>query len=445
MTLLSESGIGQDSELDSRTLWERTRRLLGPRLTYAFADQVVYSFGNMIVAALLSRHSAAREFGIYILTQRALDLIIQLCNVFLWGPLAYNLASTEENRRSLYRGSVFMHQLVACGGATLVMWAATSWSSTPSRGLYYGVFYPLVAASAGIVFREYTRRMYFCEIRMKEAFWTDVATVVLQIAGVEYLYLAHRLNVTNTLWILSLGAVLVSLWWLAREWRRLTFGFNESLADMRRNMRLGRWFLGANMVFMASSQLNPWLLSGLLGGVSVGAYAICESVVNIPRVALTSMQNMMAPTMARAYAEGGKSELRRQVHHMDRLLFAGATIFGIIIYFLGPAIATVIYKKNVPADAHIILLLLVYNFVAYAATMAQSYALSAIDKAGYTFYANLAGLIAQVGVSFWLVRHFNVPGAAAALLIGSVTVMAVRQFFYTRQMHDGPAKDPQAA
>ena len=140
MTLLSESGIGQDSELDSQTLWERTRRLLGPRLTYAFADQFIYSFGNMVVAALLSRYSGAREFGIYILTQRALDLIIQLCNVFLWGPLAYNLAATAEDRRSLYRGSVFMHQLVACGGATLVMWGTTAWASTPSRGLYYGVF-----------------------------------------------------------------------------------------------------------------------------------------------------------------------------------------------------------------------------------------------------------------------------------------------------------------
>jgi O-antigen/teichoic acid export membrane protein len=399
----------------------------------------------MIVAALLSRHSAAREFGIYILTQRALDLIMQCCNVFLWGPLAYNLPGTAEDRRSLYRGSVFMHQLVACAGAALVMWAASSWSSTPSRGLYYGVFYPLVAASAGIVFREYTRRMYFCEIRMKEAFWTDVATVALQIAGVEYLFVTHRLNVTNTLWILSAGAILVSLWWLAREWRRLAFGFAESIADFRRNMRLGRWFLGANMVFMASSQFNPWLLSGMLGGVSVGAYAICESVVNIPRVALTSMQNMMAPTMASAYAEGGKRELRKQVHHLDRLLFAGATVFGIIIYFLGPSIATIIYKKNVPANAHIILLLLVYNFVAYAATMAQSYALSAIDKAGFTFYANLAGLIAQVAVSFVLVRAFQVPGAAAAVLIGSVTVMAVRQFFYTRQMHASSATETKAA
>jgi O-antigen/teichoic acid export membrane protein len=199
------------------------------------------------------------------------------------------------------------------------------------------------------------------------------------------------------------------------------------------------------MVFMASSQFNPWLLSGVLGGASVGAYAICESIVNIPRVALTSMQNMMAPTMARAFAKGGKRELQKQVHHFDRLLFAGSTVFGIGIYFFGPWIATAIYKKNVPDNAHMILLLLVYNFVAYAMTMAQSYGLTAIDKAGFTFYANLAGLMAQVGVSFWLVKAFHVPGAAGALLIGSVTVVAVRQFFYTRQIRSGPVEETQAA
>ena len=184
----------------------------------------------------------------------------------------------------------------------------------PSRALYYGVFAPLVATSIGIVFREYTRRMYFAEMKMKEAFWTDVVTVVLQIAGVEFLYVTDRLNVANTLFMLSFGAIVVSLWWLAREWRKLSFGLQEMLDDARRNTRLGRWFLGANMVFMVSSQCNPWMLSWLLGGSSVGDYAVCESVANIPRVALTSMQNMMAPTMAHAYAERRQTRAAQNRH-----------------------------------------------------------------------------------------------------------------------------------
>ena len=315
--------------------------------------------------------------------------------------------------------------------------AAAAGQLPPSRGLYYGVFAPLVATSAGILFREYTRRMYFADIRLKEAFWTDAATVALQIAGVEWLYYRHQLNVPNTLWMLAFGSIVVSIYWLLREYKHFEFGFSDALADARLNLKLGRWFLGSNMVFLASSQCNPWILSSVLGGASVGAYAICESVVNIPRVALTSMQNIMAPMMARAYADGGKLALRKMVSRLDAMLFGGAAIFAVIIFAVGPLAARIIFK-NVPDNSRSVLILLSLNLVAYAGSLAQSYGLTAVEKAGYAFYSALLGLLAQVAVSVWLVRHFHVPGAAAAMLVGSVVVLGVRRFYYLREMNRVP-------
>lgn len=436
MTTLPEAGIGEEMEAGPAQgpgLWGRARALAQGRLGFALGDQVAYSFGNMVVAALLSRHCAQREFGIYILTQRAMDVLQQLCNVFLWGPFAFNLPGMEKRRQRLYLGSVFAHQLVCCGLAALLLWSAGKWASTPSRGLYYGVFAPLVLTSIGINFREFTRRMYFAEMRMVEAFWTDVATVGLQIAGVEWLYQTHRLDVTNTLWMLSAGAIVVSCWWLAREWRRFEVQVRACIEDLRRNLRLGRWFLGSNMIFVVSSQCNPWVLSGLLGGASVGAYSVCESVVNIPRVALTSLQNVMAPMMARAYAAGGKVALKKMVRRMDAMLLGGSTLFAVGIIVLGPWAARLIFK-TVPGNSRVILALLALNLVAFAATMAQGYGLTAIGKAGYTFYANFVGLVVQFGVVIWLVRLWHVPGAAAALLIGSIVVLGVRQIYYSREM-----------
>jgi O-antigen/teichoic acid export membrane protein len=66
--------------------------------------------------------------------------------------------------------------------------------------------------------------------------------------------------------------------------------------------------------------------------------------------------------------------------------------------------------------------------------MAQSYGLTAIDRPQWAFYANLAGLGAQVAVTVWLVHALHVQGAAVALLVGSVVVMIVRQLFYSREM-----------
>ncbi len=104
---------------------------------------------------------------------------------------------------------------------------------------------------------------------------------------------------------------------------------------------------------------------------------------------------------------------------------------GVAVF--GPLASRLIFKK-VPDNARVILILLAINLVAYAATMAQSYGLTAIDKAGYTFYAQFAGMVAQAAIAIWLVHAWQLPGAAAALLVGSVVVLAVRQVYYSREM-----------
>lgn len=432
ITAPAQPGVLVEQPSERRT-WERWLRLAGGRFGYALADQVIYSFGNMVVAAMLSRHCAQRQFGIYILTQRAMDVLIQLSNVFLWGPFTFNLPGLSQERKTQYQGSIFYLQLLLCALFTSVLWLASMWTNVPARSDFHATFQPLIISGAGILFREFTRRMYFAQMRMQEAFWTDVATVALQIAGVLWLHFAHQLNVTNTLYVLSAAALLVSVWWLLRDGRHLATGLRGLWRDLRFSLELGRWFLGSNMVFMASSQCNPWVLGAALGGSSVGAYAICESVVNIPRVALTSMQNVMGPAIAQAQAEGGKARAAQVVKQFNAKLLTGSALCGLAICLAGPWVARLIFK-SAPANARSILFLLALNLVAYAATLAQSYGLTAFGRADTTFFANAIGLIVQALLCLFLVHRFGVLGAAAAMLLGTIVVLVARSLFYKRAL-----------
>ncbi len=415
------------------TAIRRVMRVLSGRMSYALADQVVYSLGNMVVAALLSRHAPQREFGMYVLTQRAMDVLVQCCNTLSWAPFTFNLPSTPEDQRRTYRGSVMVQQVVACVVAMAVLGVAAWWASSPGRGVYYGTFHPLLYTSAALLFREFNRRMYFAEMRMLEALLTECATVLLQVGGVLWCLRTHQLDVQHTLLALSAGAAVLSAWWVVREARTVAFELRAMVADTARNLRLGRWLLGSNMVYMAGAQANPWMLSAVLGGSSVGAYAVCESVVNIPRVALVSLQNIVTPMLAQAVAEGGRPRLRWVVRRLDRMLCAGSAVCAVAIVLLGPAAARLIFKQ-VPGNARLLLAVLALNFVAFASTMAQSYALCAIDRAKPTVYANVAGLLVQAACALWLIHAFALPGAAAAMLLGSVAVVLVRQIFYTREV-----------
>jgi O-antigen/teichoic acid export membrane protein len=42
----------------------------------------------------------------------------------------------------------------------------------------------------------------------------------------------------------------------------------------------------------------------------------------------------------------------------------------------------------------------------------------------------------QVMVTVWLIKRLQVPGAAAALVVGSLGVVAVRAYFYAREMRE---------
>ena len=407
--------------------------LIRSRASYALADQVVYSFGNMVVAALLSRHCGAVQFGIYILTQRAMDVLIQLSNVFLWGPYTFHLPGMQNTRRARYQGSIVFLQLLFGILFTGLLYAASTETTTPRHSDLHAAFAPLVLASGGILFREFTRRMYFAHMRLKEAFWTECSTVLLQVAGVECLYRAEKLNVSNTLYVLSLSASFVSLWWIAREWKMWEVRLADVVSDFRRDLQLGRWFFGSNMVYLASAQCNPWVLDALLGGSSVGTYAISESLVNIPRVALTSMQNLMGPMLARASVEGGKPSVHRLVKRLNRTLLFVSLGFAAVIWLFGPSLARLIYHRT-PAGTREIALWLSVNLVVYSCTLAQSYGLTALGRADAPFYANTFGLLVQASVCLFLIRAFHVPGAALAMLLGSLGVLVTRYWIYSREI-----------
>jgi len=421
--------------------WAGARARAGSRLSYALADQVVYSFGNLVVAALLRRHRSEAEFGAYILTQRALDILFQLCNVFLWGPFCFQLPGTAAARQTLYRGSIVGQQIVVCVLASAALWGLSVWAGSPAHVRYAQVFAPLVWTSLGILFREFTRRMYFAEMRFREAFWTETATVVLQIAGVEWLLYRGNLTVGSTLTVLSAGAIIVSLWWVVTEWRAFRITFATCVEDLRRNFGLGRWLFGTNMVFMLSVQCNPWVLSALSGMPAAGVYAQCEFPVNIPRVALVSMQNTMAPSMSRRLAEGGRRALNELVTRMDRFLLLGALLFVGIMWFAGPWIVQLIFKSR-PEGTHTIIMLLALNLLAMACTMARSYGLTTIHRADLTFYINVAAMAVQGALVVPLVHSFHVAGAALALLLGTTTAAILRAVVYSREIREPRDSQP---
>jgi O-antigen/teichoic acid export membrane protein len=414
----------------NRPAWLRALR--NGRFTYALLDQGVVSFGNMIVAAAVSRHCPSVEFGIFILSLRSLDFINQTCSVLIWGPYTFNMPALPEPRRKYYLGSVLSHQLVGCAlGAIALLILALLLHHHGDQ--YRALFAPLAAPSIAIVFREFTRRMYFAHMSFRAAFFADAATVALQCLAILVLVNRHTLHTASAIWTLSLGCLPASLFWLYSRRKSIVFAWQDASDHFTLNLQLGRWFFGSNMALLVGQQANPWILSALRGASAVGDYAVCEAVVNIPRVALVSMQNTMGPSTARAFASGGKPALSQVVRRHGGIITAFTALITVFIVTAGPKVAMLIYHRA-PPDARIILVLLACNLLAYAAALGTSFGLSAMNQARLNFFAAIAGLIVQLTLAYLLVNRNGATGAAAALLCGSIVVLLVQTAFYAREM-----------
>ncbi len=411
----------------------RWRTLMNPKFLFALFDQGIVSFGNMVIAASVARHSPAAGFGLFILALRSIDVVNQLSSVLIWGPYIFNLPALSEERQKQFLGSVLLHQITAAAFGTVLLFLLGWFSVHLGDTTYAGLFLPLALPTAAIVFREFVRRIYFAHLRFKYALMTDAITVGLQIAGLWTLIHLKRLTLPNALWALALPCVVMVLYWAVTERRTITFSLAAYGSDFRLNLELGRWFFGSNMVLLASAQVSPWVLSATTGPIAVAAFAVCESVVNIPRVALTSMQNMMGPMMARDFAAGGKAALHKVVRRMEWLIISGSVFFAAVIMLFGPWISRAIFH-SAPANARAILVLLALNLIAYGAALATSYGLSAMNLAKLNFHPQAIGLVFQIVVVALTVHRLGVVGVALGLFTGSIVVLLLRARYYHREV-----------
>ena len=143
------------------------------------------------------------------------------------------------------------------------------------------------------------------------------------------------------------------------------------------------------------------------------------------------MQNVLPPMIAGAYREEGPQGVRNAVRRLDRVLIAGAFAMGVVVLIFGPGAAHLLFK-SVPGNARTLLLLLSLNLVAYAGTLAQSYGLAALGRADKSFYSSAVGFAVQVPACVYMVRHFEVAGAAASLLLGNLVLYLTRLCFYSK-------------
>jgi O-antigen/teichoic acid export membrane protein len=306
------------------------RRSLRPFGTAIF-DQVVLSIANFLVGFSLIRYASDHDYGLYVLVQSTLILIISVHNSYLSGPIAILATKIPTDERWKTIGSVKRVQRRA------LRTVAVPLLLVPLLGYVSGILDGLVAwiVAAGIfavwaaLRREYLRSVLLMYFRPQALLGADVLYAVILLAGVTAA-IAFGTNVV----VGATFALAVAGWAGAAEAHR-ALGKDQAWQEGHEVTiwpqihALGVWALAGSIIWWVLGQSYSYFLATRLNLTAV-ADVNATRLLLMPAVILTTgVGSLLGPTAPGWYAQLGIHRLVRRL-----LMFMFAVGLLQFIYFL---------------------------------------------------------------------------------------------------------------
>ena len=300
----------------------------------------------------------------------------------------------------------------------------------------YGVLLVALAVVAPLfLLREFCRRFAFAHMQMGIALGLDTVVAVLQVGGLAALIACRCLSAMSAYLVFGAACCAGGVACLAATQPRPLFCWGQVAPVWRRNAALGGWFFMDQLFAVGNSYFSHWLLAGMLGVATTGAYAACISLVLFSNPFLLGLGNVLMPRTARARADGGIAEVRRVVRWATAAIVPIMGVFCGILTLYGSQLLRLLYGAKYDGYGQIVAVLAWSGFIS-SLGIPLSYSCLAAERSDVPLVTKLVRFAVGIAASVFLIRVYRdnaVMGAALGLLVGE-TVGLFSIFFYTRRV-----------
>jgi O-antigen/teichoic acid export membrane protein len=309
--------------------------------------------------------------------------------------------------------------------------AALFFGLIPSAGRV--AFWLLVCAAPVLLFREFVRQLLFTHLDLKSVLALDAAAAALQLGLLLALVTTGRLSVPLTLAVLTAASGVPAAVWLAVQRRPMIGRLTAAANDFVHNWNFARWALASQLLACTTPYVMPWIVAFTHGASDTGLLGACMTLVGLSNTFLMGLCNFLSPRAARAYAEGGVSELR-MVLQKTALLFVGTLgSIATLATVAGEYVAVAIYGPQFVGAGSIVAVLSL-SVLANSLGVTAGNGLFAMERPKANFLADLISLGVVVVVTVACVPLLGPLGAALATLSGTASDAAVRLWILRRTM-----------
>ena len=205
-----------------------------------------------------------------------------------------------------------------------------------------------------------------------------------------------------------------------QAWKILKPKWSFAAPFPQRLLRFGLRFYGVDILGVASSFLDQFIIVFFLAPGEVGNYAVALSLTRVLQVAQGAVSTVLFPSIAGQDLHSVVETVGRAV----RVTSMVNTVGAIGLSVLGPYLLILVYgPKFEPAVAPFLVLLFEAIFSSAARTLAQAF--SASGRPSAVTGMEMAGVIGSITAMVILVPHLHTVGAAYGAMFGGLVRLTV--------------------
>jgi len=391
----------------------------------ALLDQSIVSGGNFATTVIVARFVGMDGLGIYSLAMTIAILLSAIQESLIVMPYTVYANRLTGLPRAHCAGSALVQQSVFAVLAMIILASiaallAVNWPTTLTVQMA-----TLSICVPFLLLREFARRVLFADLRIAAVLTLDLVVTLLLLSGTIVLSREDRLTPITALACLGSASAIGGLGWLVAVRRYLAFSRESIMAEAKRNARLGGWACLSRITNVAESYSVHWLLAFMIGTVATGEFAACMTVVNLSNPFLLGVGAVLAPYAARAYANGGRSELSTLMSRANCWLLPPTMAFVAIMFVFGRQLLELLYDDAFLSLGKLVAFLSL-SVLASTFGMAADNALRAMEKTRLNFFASFCGLATSTMIAIVAIPLLGALGAAISLALGSSVAAAFR-------------------
>lgn len=402
-----------------------TSRLLGNG-AFTLADQLVASGTTFATSVMLGRMCLKEDFGLYMLGFNAYTILLTLQASLICTPYIVRYPSAMREQVPSLTGSSLL-QLIALS-LPIAIGAMITGVAFEVAGQSAALAHMLIAFGTAVMFlllRDFARQVAFAQIQGRTALALDAFVAAGQLGGIALVGYFDLLNATTAFIVIGAVCAVGVLGWFRRQRDHLHLQPRAAINDFAAEWNSTRWLFFSGLLWCVSINMYPWLLAAFHGAETTAAWGAALGIVAVINPIVFGVQNVLGPCIMHAHAEGGVTQLRREVNRLSVVYGGGLLLFGLAMFVVGDALVGVVYGTKY-ANGGYLAALLSLNLAAAAFGFAFSRGLFAMRRADVDFKVNVIAFAMLLVCGVWLAQAFGPVGAAVGQLLTNVAASSVR-------------------